>query len=191
MKKIYLLLCLSLYACTGSDNKPLDGGPEDISSEAIHTNYEDAPEKVHITINYPDGNLHKAGDLYQGRKSGAWVEYHPNGMVKATTGYVDGKREGAAIAIDNTGRVVSLSTYHHDRLHGISKSYTLARTKEERTYKDGELHGWVKLYYEDGHIMEESQYSKGKRNGTATWYDQKGNVSIKYKYRDGQRIQEE
>ncbi len=121
-------------------------------------------------------------------KQGNWIEYHPNALVKSITPYVEGKIEGLRTEFSTTGQLEKSQEFHNDQLHGIYKEWRYSATKEERLYKNGKLEGVVKIYYDNGKIMEEGLYKNGTRDGVSKWYDQEGNVTIEYEYKNGELV---
>lgn len=55
-------------------------------------------------------------------------------------------------------------------------------------YKDGELDGTCKSFYENGNIYQESHWKNGKLDGIATEYDRDGNILHKFWYKDHKLI---
>jgi antitoxin component YwqK of YwqJK toxin-antitoxin module len=184
----YLFLVLFL-ACTEQNSA------DKKSTEALSTltganemAFEDTPGLSKVTVNDPAGAPSQSGVTKNGNKAGSWVEYHPGGLVKSFTSYVDGKKEGMQIELNNNGQLEKRMLYHNDLLHGEYKEFKYSTLKEERYYEKGKLEGVVKVYYDNGKIMEEGAYKNGTRDGVSKWYDQEGNVTIEYEYQNGELI---
>lgn len=160
----------------------------EIPSGAQIQPFEDSPGISKIQTVDESGNPTQLGTLKNGVREGNWVNYHPNGMVKSITPYVDGKIEGMQVEISTSGQVEKQIMFHNNLPHGLYKEYKYTVLKEERTYANGKLEGLAKLYYDDGKIMEEGAYKEGIRDGVSKWYDQQGKVTIEYEYKNGQLV---
>jgi antitoxin component YwqK of YwqJK toxin-antitoxin module len=117
-------------------------------------------------------------ELYAGdRKEGTATIYFPDGSVKQTIIYYDGKKEGLSKEFDNRGNVITLLEYHNDFLvsrERINRTdakrlkqgpwkefYPDGRIKVEKTYTDDLLHGYFKEYDEKGNLIMTMLYDKG------------------------------
>ena len=128
------------------------------------------------------------GDVLQGQRHGTWLTYYPDGKIQTITSYLNGKKQGPEIQIDNSGYITTKSPYVQGNLNGEFKGYTRGRITDRRNYVDGKLHGLKQKYYPSGIIMEESTYVDGKIDGEARWYNQSGEVTIKYVYKMGELV---
>lgn len=155
----------------------------DLPAGAVKEELADTPGLVSVKV----GN--EASGIYKdGKRSGAWIEYHPGGLVKTITPYVDGKKEGLFVELSNNGQLVKRCAYHNNLRHGEYKEMNYSNVKEERFYQYDKLEGVVKIYYDNGKLMEEGTYKNGTRDGISKWYDQNGNVSITYEYKNGELV---
>jgi len=169
-----------------SEEKPLaEGIPEGAETEAYPGN----PDLLKVTLRNGE-NISEQGDYWKGVKHGAWTTYHPNGLVKTVTSYVNGKKQGIHLEIDNRGDLTQKLNYFNDQLHGEFVRYEYSKVKEERFYLNNLLEGTLKKYYSNGKVQEESNFENGKREGVSRWYDQEGNLTIEYEYRDNERVVE-
>ncbi|MCZ6522144.1 MAG: hypothetical protein O6848_11675 [Bacteroidetes bacterium] len=162
-----------------------------LPASAVKEPYVDQADMVKITINNSQGNITGQGDYNMGFREGTWTEFHPNGFPQFITSYVNGRKQGLWMSLDNRGQLLERAYFHEDNLHGNYIKYNRTRIKEERYYVNGALEGPLKKYYDNGNLMEESIYSGGKLNGTAKWYDTEGNVTIEYEYVNGEWINPE
>lgn len=192
MKHIFIAM-LVLMACntkqSGTSKVPekQEGGLAMPDGASI-VPFDDESGMSTVVARDASGNITLQGFLSNNERAGTWTEYHPNGMVKSTVAYVDGKMEGQFVELSNSGQLVRQCTYHRGVRHGEYKEYNFSTLKEERVYDNGNLEGVVKIYYPDGKLMEEGLYQDGVRNGVSKWYDQQGNVSITYEYKNGQLV---
>ena len=131
------------------------------------------------------------GDYLEGVREGVWTEFHPNGFVKLVVGYVNGRKQGQQLELDNRGQLEVRSTFYQDKLHGQYVKYNRTRIKEKKNYDNGQLSGLKEIFYGNGTIMEQSNYVAGQMDGIAKWFDQEGNVTIEYLYKNGELIKDE
>lgn len=183
-----LIFCLSLavalFISCSSGTSTTVGTFADLPANAKKIPYPESPELVRVVV--PDVNDNVAAEGH-----GVWTEYHPGGVVKTMTSYVDGKRQGPQLTMDQNGQFLERITFYNDQLHGKYVKYNRNKIKEEREYEFGTLNGIVKIYHDNGKMMEESPYSNGQRNGMARWYNTEGEVTIEYLYRNGEWIKDE
>lgn len=191
MKKLMLILSVGLLGCNAEVEYSAETveGLAALPATAVKEPYEDNSNLIKVTVNGTD-HISAQGDMFNGKKAGTWTEYHPNGVVRSVTTYVDGQKQGAMLTIDDRGQLQTRSYYHNGVLHGDYIVYNRTRIKEERHYITGKLEGALKKYYDNGKIMEESYYKNGLMHGMAKWYDQEGNVTIEYEYDNGKLVTE-
>ena len=188
MKFFHIVFSFFLVSCTLSVSNESNSNDTamDIPANAIKEELSDGITK--ITVNDGAGNLSQAGIVKEGKRQGNWIEYYPNALVKSITPYVDGKMEGLRVEFSNNGQLEKSMEYHNGMLHGYYKELRYNTTREERYYENGKLEGTVRIYYDNGKIMEEGLYKNGTRDGISKWYDQEGNVTIEYEYKNGELI---
>lgn len=187
MRLFIVMISFIWISCSSDSGESFsDVVAEGIPTGAIQEQFEDIPSLTAIKLTDGAGNLSQSGLVKDGKRAGNWVEYHPGGMVKSVVSYVDGKKEGAAIELNNSGQLEKRMQYHNDQLHGDYREFRYNTVKEERTYRKGKLEGTVKVFYDNGKLMEEGAYENGIRHGVSKWYDQDGNVTIEYEYKNGE-----
>jgi len=178
-----------MVSCSpGPGNTVAEVPQEGIPAGAGQEQFADTPSLTGFTLKDASGNLSQSGMVEDGMPVGNWAEYYPNGLVKSVTPYVKGKKEGLAIEINSSGQLEKRMMYHNGQLNGEYKEFRYTTLKEERHYQNGKLEGIVKVYYDNGKIMEEGAYQNGTRHGVSKWYDQEGNVTIEYEYKNGELI---
>ncbi|MTI20740.1 toxin-antitoxin system YwqK family antitoxin [Fulvivirga sp. RKSG066] len=183
------VILFSAFACNQQDSFSDEtvSGLAELPANAIKEPYEGHSDLVKVTIKNGDGS-YSEGDYLDGKKHGSWTEYYKDGLVKSTTSFINGKKQGAHLEISDRGQLDLKSYYHDDKLHGSWVKYNRNRVKEERPYENGALSGTVKIFYDNGTAMEESPYVNGKRHGEAIWYDKDGNETIRYEYKNGELV---
>jgi antitoxin component YwqK of YwqJK toxin-antitoxin module len=160
-----------------------DGEYTDVPANATKEEFTDTPGVVKVSIGPEAQGMYK-----DGKRNGAWIEYHPNGLVKTITSYVDGKKEGLFVELTNNGQLQKRMYYHNNLRHGEYKEFNYSTVKEERPYQFDKLEGTVKIFYDNGKVMEEGSYKNGTRDGVSKWYDKEGNPTITYEYKNGELV---
>ncbi len=100
--------------------------------------------------------------------------YYPDGTVKSTGGYVEGKKEGTHRFYDLDGSITGGAVYHLGE-----------KTGEGIVDEKGNLQGDWKLYYDSGQLKAEGDYEDSKRTGDWTFYHKNGAVEHRGKYEEG------
>ena len=192
MKKVIIVLVLGVFiACDKQQIISNDGEMMPLIPAAAQLEpYEDGSGLVRVTTYATEGNVLEQGDYMNNLREGIYTEFHPNGYIKSTVGYVHGKKQGQLITMDNRGQLLVRSTYHNDILHGSYVKYNRSRIKETKEYVNGTVSGQVEKFYANGKVMERSNYTDGMLNGVAKWYDQQGNLSIEYTYNMGELVED-
>jgi antitoxin component YwqK of YwqJK toxin-antitoxin module len=100
--------------------------------------------------------------------------YYPNGEIKSTGGYVDGKKEGTHRYYDNEGNIEGAEIYHRGEK-------TAAGIIDEK----GDYQGLWKLYYDTGELKAEGEFENSNRIGEWVFYHKNGEIEHRAKYVDG------
>ena len=192
MKKVIIVLILGAFvACDKQQTISTDGGMVPMIPAAAQLEpYDDGSGLVRVTTYATEGNVLEQGDYLNNMREGIYTEFHPNGYVKTTVGYVHGKMQGQLVSLDNRGQLLERSTYHNDVLHGSYVKYNRSRIKETKEYVNGRVSGLVEKFYANGKVMERSNYTDGMMDGVAKWYDQQGNLTIEYTYKMGELVED-
>lgn len=182
-----LFAAVIICVLVGCDSKSQISNVEGLPPGGIYTEYEDVPGLVHVTYNL-NGQTTEEGDILNEKRHGTWISYFPSGKIKTIISYLHGVKQGPEIRFENSGYVVSKTTFVRNQMDGEFRAYSRGIVIERKFYKGGELNGVVQKYYPDGSIQEESNYVKGVIDGEARWYDQQGNVTIRYVYENGELV---
>lgn len=190
MKRILLIFVgASILACTNTTTSTSDGEMVPILAATAQLEpYDDGSGLVRATAYGSDGIVLEQGDYLNGLREGIYTFFYTNGYIKSTVGYVQGKKQGQLINMDDKGQVLERFSYHQDELNGAYVMYNRSRIKESRNYKDGKLHGEVVKYYASSILMERSNYANGQLDGISRWYDQNGLNTIAYEYKNGELV---
>ncbi|MBP5589159.1 MAG: toxin-antitoxin system YwqK family antitoxin [Bacteroidales bacterium] len=121
-------------------------------------------------------------ELYAGdKKEGVSYFYYPDGKLKQTIPYNDGKRDGLAKEYDEDGVVITLSEYRNDR--------QLTRERINRTDRNGIKQGVWKEFYPTGTVKSEANYKDNLLNGYYREYDVNGKNIFTQLYDNGTLIE--
>jgi antitoxin component YwqK of YwqJK toxin-antitoxin module len=124
------------------------------------------------------GNYIWLKELYAGDvKEGVSTIFFPDGRVRQTIAYNNGKKEGLSKEFDKEGIVISLLEYHNDFL--VSRDRI--NRKDNKNLKQGP---W-KIFYSNGRIKNEATYVDDLLNGYYKEYDEKGNLVLTMLYDKG------
>ncbi|HEX2968068.1 MAG TPA: hypothetical protein VHO46_03105 [Bacteroidales bacterium] len=117
-------------------------------------------------------------ELFAGdKKEGVATLYYPDGKIKQTIPYNDGKKEGLSREFDKDGNIITLYEYHND--------FLVSRDRINRTDTKRFKQGPWKEFYADGKIKSESNYLDDMLNGYYKEYDEKGNLVLTTLYEKG------
>ena len=188
MKRLGFIFLLAVVGCTTSNQNEELSGTSGVPENGAPYFFDDTPELKRLTYFNLSGILTTSGYSKNGKRAGAWVDYFENGAPKIITTYIDGKKEGLYMELDDYGKIVKMMNYHQDLRDGDYKEFNGSIVKEERFYKNDKLEGRVRIFYPDGKIMEEGAYKDGTRHGISKWFDQNGFATIEYEYKNGELI---
>ncbi len=144
-------------------------------------------------------------ELYiNGKRNGVASYYYGNGKLKVTIPYKNNKKSGVGFEYTEDGTVISITRYRNGEIivkenvnrynekgnkDGIWKDfYSNGNVREEKTYLNGKLNGYVKRYNDDGRLVSSIKYSGGKVDLSAKEfetdieireeYDENGNITF-------------
>jgi len=120
-------------------------------------------------------NIVHSKELYvNGKKNGNMFYYFQNGKVQETIHYLDDKKNGLAYKYDSDSTIISITRYKDNDViyyeeinrynsekqkNGIWKTfYSDGKVKEERTYLNGKLNGYIKQYDIQGYLVNTVRY---------------------------------
>lgn len=138
--------------------------------------------------------LEATNQLVNGQKEGKWIEYiDENGNFtrkESATSYElaiykSGKLFGIVRCYYNNGMIESVATYLNGKMNGIHKLYLSGKIAHEIPYKDGEINGIAKYYYDNGKLSAETPYTHGKINGIEKVYSENGTLLREIIYKHG------
>ena len=116
------------------------------------------------------------------RREGQSYYFFPNGNIRQTTNFRNGRRQGISKEFDENGTVITIFEYHNDHMIG--------RQSVNRLNAQGERVGTWKTFHPDGNLKEEKYYRNGLLHGVSRMLSERGIVINERVYREGQLVEE-
>ncbi len=111
------------------------------------------------------GNIIAQGIIdKEGKKSGKWKDFFPDGKLKDEGKFINNQKEGKW-------------TFYFEN----------GKTEQYGMYTNGKESGEWKWFYHGGQIWKEEEYMNGKEEGLIKEYDTAGNVLVQGNYYDGEK----
>jgi antitoxin component YwqK of YwqJK toxin-antitoxin module len=183
MKYLMILVVgLLMSGCGGSltgKKYDLTGfNKEDLGGQAVLAQYTGA-----------DNSLLAKGTLIQNVRNGAWMTYHTGtNKIETLTNYVNGRKNGIELVLNDRGQIEQSTEYKNDQLHGLSAKYRFGRPTEETNYKNGKMDGPFSIYNDRGNLQRRGNFKNGKQHGILQYFDEEGNVTLEYEYENGEKV---
>lgn len=134
---------------------------------------------AYITSYHTNGQLNQYLEVINNRATGAYREWHPNGLMKLDCVVIAGEADldnssqtswlfdGCCSAWDEEGRLEAQVLYEHGELEGLSIYYHPHNGtiwKNVPFHKD-KVNGKMEVFLEDGTILQETEYANGEKHG--------------------------
>ena len=103
-----------------------------------------------------------------GKKTGVWRSFFPNGTIESEVAYKDGNKSGLSKTYNKKGKLIDLQKMKGDTIAGHSNELVIIEL-----YKD---------FYENGKIKLVGGLDNGIKNGIYREYDQSGAIKNGYIY---------
>jgi len=193
MKNVfYLLIVFTIFSCGGGGTSapaPAKAGSGSLEGYSLEAYPSGGAERAYKQDD--KGIKFEEGAAYNGIRQGTWLTFHTGrnaGIIKTSSSYANGVLNGPYLEFDNVGRMEKLAYYGDGVLHGRSTKYRFGKPLEEADYKNGQLDGIFRTYYNNAVLQQESNYSGGQKNGTATYYNEDGNIIMEYEYKNNEIV---
>ena len=119
----------------------------------------------------------KGGDIREDK--------YPDGSVRLSTPYVQGKREGVEKEFYESGKLKATRHYKAGVITDtVTEFFESGKTESVTPYKDGAVEGFVVRYYDNGNVASKTLYAKGLIAAFPEEYDSLGNPAAKGTYED-------
>lgn len=143
---------------------------------------------------------HKPGTCYQtdqkaeegkyidNRKTGIWVEYYCNSLVKSKLTFVNGRPDGYALMYHDNGKISEEGIWKNNRWVGKYKLYyENGQVQHEFVFNNsGKRDGQQKYYYDNGQLAIEGNFANGKESGLIKEYFETGDIKAEKTYNNGE-----
>ncbi|MGM0665726.1 MAG: toxin-antitoxin system YwqK family antitoxin [Bacteroidota bacterium] len=118
-----------------------------------------------------------ASDMRQGT---AYL-YYPDGSVKQTIPYIEGKKQGLSREYDEEGNIITLYEYNND--------FLTSRERINRLDENGDKQGAWKEFYDNGNIKKEMTFRNGLLHGYYKEYNERGILTATMLYDNGKIVE--
>ena len=108
-------------------------------------------------------------------------------MVKETTYYEDGEKEGTSFYYLKNGALFDSTTYVAGNIHGLHHQFYKGRTSKWEPYKHGKRHGETLSYHDNGTMHRQEFYVEGMRDSTWKEWHENGQIALTSQYTNGLR----
>lgn len=106
-----------------------------------------------------------------------------NSLIKSTTPYVNGRKEGIGYTFGKDGRITGIITY--------KKNFIVSNEKVNRYNADSLKTGVWKTYYDNNKLKREERFKNGKLNGYVKYYNASGQLESATLYLNGEEQSDE
>lgn len=128
------------------------------------SNLYDSLGNVLATSFYKNGILVKEGLIDKtGKEQGIWIDYYPDGSIRAKGEFKDGNKLGKWVYYFQDGSIEQEGFYN----------------------KNGQFTGEWRWYYQNGKLQRREEFRRGKEDGELEEYDENGKLITKGDYIDG------
>lgn len=120
--------------------------------------------------------------------TGTALEHFPEGGLKSTALFVNGKREGEHKGYYENGQMAFLRSYKNNKKHGKHLGWwPNGYDKFSYLFKDGLQEGESVERFEDGKLFRAMHYTKGKEDGSQKMWEADGSIRANYVVKHGRR----
>jgi antitoxin component YwqK of YwqJK toxin-antitoxin module len=193
MKKIAILLCVSLLIFTGCSGKKMRKDTESSTGDSNANRYRESEVYRHGDLillkanNLPltgflkrfddkKGYLSEESYYVNGLLCGLSKHFSENGSLSYSKNYLNGKLQGWYKDYNKDGALVYESYYEDGEQTRSTGWYDNGIKSYEYTYKNGETNGKSISWYETGKLKSVFNYIEGKRIGWQSAYSESGEV---------------
>lgn len=131
-----------------------------------------------ITSYYQTGGLKQYLEVINGRATGAYIEWHPNGRKKLQATVLGGSPDideksqvgwsfdGKSYSWNEDGALIADIPYDRGSLDGLARYYHAnGALSETIPYHKNEMNGTVEVFDSGGHLLEKTTYVKDLKEG--------------------------
>ena len=140
--------------------------------------------RIEVVLEYRADGLHyETGKITP--YTGKYLIFYPNGKVKESSTFKNGKEDGAYKFFHANGRLKQTATFKDGRLDGVAEDF-LENGKRNfiGNYKDGRYDGVWQYFHDNGKIKKIYALKDGYRNGLYREFSNEGELVISKIYED-------
>lgn len=140
-------------------------------------------------LNYPDGKPERRATYKNGSPEGEMTEYFPDGSVRMKAIYQKGIPKLPIVYFHPNGKVRQRDTFNGQGDKVLQENYfpneqIISSVRFLNELEEGE----VKIFREDGKLLEIRNYSKGRLNGKREIYNEAGQLAGTEIWENGNKI---
>lgn len=191
MKKVLLtLVCLSFLGVSMAGNQQ---GGITYNGKVVNQKNESGQKVGHwvefgtAAEGYKADQVKEEGDYENGRKSGMWKMYWPNGKVKSEVEYKNGRPSGKFTTYYENGQKEEEGSWKGNTYRGsFTRYHENGQVAQKKTFNDaGKTDGKVEYYYINGKPELIYESSNGVENGKLTRFYENGDVKEEMTFNGG------
>ncbi len=139
-----------------------------------------------------DGTVVEEGYVSNGMMNGVWLTYHPEGRIKSMTTYSNNLKSGPHLEFNTRGQMELKAYFNNGVLNGPYGKFKSGRYLSQSNYKNGKLDGVHQEYFESGRnagkVQKYVEFKDGQQHGKLEYYDEEGNTTLSYQYENGKKM---
>ena len=132
-----------------------------------------------------EGEPFITGAFEKGRKTNEWKYNYPNGNLRLSENYIQGKQNGLSHNYNKNGLLNSINYCVNDTLNGVYENYDNGILKGIYHYHDGKLNGPFKTFNRDKSLVYEGYYNNDEISSERINYWQDGTISSQETFLEG------
>jgi antitoxin component YwqK of YwqJK toxin-antitoxin module len=127
--------------------------------------------------------FYKEHQTFNGELKEAW----PNGELKSTGSYLNGKQQGVSETFYGDGKKESTRWYSNGEKDSVHTGWWWNGNKKyEYHFRQGEYNGMFTEWYESGKMIQQVMYERGKELNGKGWREN-GKLYMNFVMKDGRR----
>ena len=142
-----------------------------------------------FTYYYPSSEVSIEKEFFHSGSAAAAHFFYKSGALKASGLYVNELKDSTWNYFNPDSILIGIEQYKEGNLHGISKTfYDTGEIYEVKRWKEGVEHGEWKQFYVDGSLKMKCFLLNGKRDGVFLFHYPDGKLNIKGDYESDEKI---
>ncbi len=177
-----LILCISFFECTNEAKvKALDHSTVDLEKLDIPIDSVDIRD---VFYNNNSSKWNKDEKPF----SGFIISRNHDQSLKTVFGVLEGKKQNTSVEYFPDGSLKFSTDYYNGRIHGEKKSWSIDTPHiliSSLNYFQGKPHGEQKQWYPTGEIFKIMNLDMGKESGMQQAFRKNGDLFANYEAREG------